>query len=276
MCVTVIRSNIVTSSATEGRMMTVAGFTASFDDLVTAIINVREPNGNRQAALVPDIAGIIADYLPKSAPLDMFGSEEWNSLFGRVAPASPPSPELIDLLQSPCPFFPGKRIDQSHLLVYIPNHVDGKPLTPNSMEEYAKNPKTGQNLSKYDFVGPQIMNRCGGLEGAPCWVLITRNVIPGSRDKSYKTQQTMVESAAKGEWEVPSLRDVIVCVFAKHAKSGFRMLSDRPQLTYTRCREKIRGNQIVVGGLVSAGLHVYCGNHGNPENGISALQKFYC
>jgi len=225
-----------------------------------------------QGALIPELAGIVADYL--YSPYDMFGSEDWNSLFGRVDLAPTPPPELEELLQSKCPFFEGKTVKESHWLVYIPKTVDDKPLTLNTMEEFAKNPKSNINHKsqlRQRWEGDIVREVHGDSNESSCWVLITRHVIPNSRYKSYSKQQALIESSAR-DWQVPSLRDAIVCVFAKYAKSGERMVSDKPW-TFTRCREQARDRQALIGGFDSTGLYVGLSRYEDFKFGILAVRK---
>ena len=94
----------------------------------------------------------------------------------------------------------------------------------------------------------------------PCqeshWVLMSRDVIPGTRSKSYKDQCAILASFA--DFQVPTLLEAAVCVFMEYVATGNRLYSDSPW-TYTRCVEKVKGYemyQTVVGGFSAGGLHV--------------------
>jgi hypothetical protein len=84
----------------------------------------------------------IRNYRP-SALLHSFGAEDWSRYFGEVA-AAPPLPErIVDTLNSPCPFWPGKAVKDSHLLVLIPATVAGEPFSLDLLGELIRHPKGG-------------------------------------------------------------------------------------------------------------------------------------
>ena len=57
------------------------------------------------------------------------GKKEWEKYFGDIG-IEPPLPSNIeDILNEPCSFWPDKKIKETHLLVLIPNTVNGKPFT---------------------------------------------------------------------------------------------------------------------------------------------------
>ena len=85
---------------------------------------------------------------------------------------------------------------------------------------------------------------------------MTRDVLPGSRWKSYEEQCALVSDHANCtglSYEVPGALEAAVVMLLHHVRSGERLYSDNPY-TYTRCREKaINGNPVVVGGFSSGG-----------------------
>ena len=46
-------------------------------------------------------------------------------------------------MDTPCPFWEGKRVRDTHLLALIPSHVVGKPLTLDYLGKLSKDPKEG-------------------------------------------------------------------------------------------------------------------------------------
>ena len=92
------------------------------------------------------------------------------------------------------------------------------------------------------------------------WTLMTRDVLPESRNKNYETQKNLVAQyaqKAKIPYQVPSILDATTCIFMEHVHSGTRLYSDNPW-TYTRCQEKYnKDRQLVVGGFAPAGLDVH-------------------
>jgi len=91
-------------------------------------------------------------------PAIAFGKEKWAIYFGDVGVEPPLPPNIHEILQSPCPFFPGKKVGETHLLTLIPKTVNGKSLTLNSLGELVKSPKQG-NKTKYQEYWKEIKKR---------------------------------------------------------------------------------------------------------------------
>jgi len=63
-----------------------------------------------------------------SVPKIAFGKAEWKKYFGDVG-AEPPLPaNLNKILYSPCPFWPGRKVLETHLLTLIPSHINKENL----------------------------------------------------------------------------------------------------------------------------------------------------
>ena len=108
---------------------------------------------------------------------------------------------------------------------------------------------------------------------------MTRDVLPGSRWKSYEDQCALVSDHANRTglpYEVPGALEAAVVMLLHHARSGERLYSDNP-LTYTRCREKDKdGDTVVVGGFSSGGLDVVSSTSAMSSDsvGVAGLRKF--
>jgi hypothetical protein len=91
---------------------------------------------------------VIASVPQKPAkPASAFGAAEWAAYLGEVG-AEPPLPaHLASLLSSPCPFWPGKRVEETHLLCLIPATVNGRPLTLMALGELVQAPKKAMRQS---------------------------------------------------------------------------------------------------------------------------------
>jgi len=77
------------------------------------------------------------------------GAEEWRSGFGVDVGPVPPIPPSItkELLKSPCPLIRDEKIKNSHVLVLIPQSVDGVPYTALKLHDLcATHNPTGHKL----------------------------------------------------------------------------------------------------------------------------------
>ena len=71
------------------------------------------------------------------------------------------------------------------------------------------------------------------------WVLMTRDVLEGTRDKNYSKQAKIVTEFRQKSglpYEVPHLLDAAVCIFMIHASTGIKLYGQNPW-TYTHCQE---------------------------------------
>jgi hypothetical protein len=205
-------------------------------------------------------------------PEKAFGPKEWFIHFKtrlKNIPRLPP--DIADILSSSCPFWPGKKVHETHLLVLVPQTVNGRPLTLKTLGELVKKPRQGHS-TQYSYF------HLGGytdLAAPPShWVLLTRDVIKGSRKKSYLDQQVLLNQPGHGIYAVPTILDAIICIFMEYVRSGTRLYSDKPW-TYTRCQENFNANwQLSVGGFAWGGLSVSYSISGDRGlDGIAGSRK---
>jgi hypothetical protein len=79
-------------------------------------------------------------------PFPPFTKDKWATYFGDVG-AVPPLPRNLDaILSEPCPFFPGQRVRDTHIVCLFPKTVNGKVLTMNSFGEIIQHPRTGRPM----------------------------------------------------------------------------------------------------------------------------------
>jgi hypothetical protein len=105
---------------------------------------------------------------------------------------------------------------------------------------------------------------------------MTKDILPGSRNKNYANQQKMiVELGAKSliGYEVPGTLEATACILSQYFGSNIRLFSDDPW-TYTHCKEKVEDGSIVVGGFTKEGLDVDNSSYIGSYLGVAALRKF--
>lgn len=255
-----------------------------------AIVHNPQEAEGRPKGLPSPIVDLVVSYLEVfSGRASIFGKNEWDTLCGRVALAPSLPSDIEQIWQSPCPVFPGKRICETHVLVYLPLLVDKKPLTLNSFGEIAKRyfPKNEAGYTKF-YCGKLDADALGDRPNErSSWVLMTKDVIPGSRKKSYAEQQTLVtDLAAKAfaPYEVPMTLEASVCIltqyFSSYNNSQTRLFDWDPGImswTYTHCQDFLNaGYKMVVGRFVSDGLEVcigYLDCYDEEQIGVAALRK---
>jgi WD40 repeat protein len=239
-----------------------------------------------KAALVnasPQPAASLAPVLPKSSakpalPAIAFGKEEWATYIGDVDDVPPLPPDIDKILQSPCPFWPDKKVGETHLLTLIPKKVNGKPLTLNYLSSLI--PKHGKAM-QYSWYWDEIKKEYGEkpLQNS-YWALMTRDVIPGSRGKRYNDQARLLKELsqkAKVPYEVPHLLEAVTCIFMEYLRTEKDLYGENP-LTYTRCQERVSSIPdltLVVGHFEHNHLYSTIGVYYNNEDDEGEHNQFF-
>lgn len=201
------------------------------------------------------------------------GPKKWKNI-ANIGEAGPIPQGMIKILKQPCPFFKGKQVGQTHMLVWIPSSLNGNPLTLNSLGQFVKAKSFPANDNGYEYAYLSIKDQIGDkIIENPGWVLITKNVLPESKEKSYNYQKEMVEKYTG--YDVPKALEMTFCIFAKYYSSNTRLFSVDP-FENTRCQDEVDGNHVVIGGFTSSGLSVERDNIFCDEDyGIAAIRKVF-
>ena len=209
-----------------------------------------------------------------------FGNDKWAQCFGtdvvqnednREEFSSLPSDDFIADCKKFKSIFPERNAKDSLMLVRLPKTLNGG-LTLKSLEELAK-----KYFSDSDSIWTDIVQELGDKSiDKSHWVLMTKDVLPGSRNKSYGEQQKIVADLAENSligYEVPETLESAACILSQYFGSNIRLFSDNP-LTYTRCKDEVLGYQTIVGGFGPAGLIVDCSFYSDDDSGVAAPRKF--
>jgi energy-coupling factor transporter ATP-binding protein EcfA2 len=210
-------------------------------------------------------------------PEEAFGAKAWKDYFGVEVGTAPLLPANIDeILNSSCPFWPGKQVKDTHLLVLVPATVNSRPFTLDLLGELIKSPQGSGSKTQYRYYdGGTVQEELGAKSpGSSYWVLMTRDVLPGSRSKTYDAQKELVAAHARRlrlPYKMPDALSAATAILLHHARTGERLYTDDPW-TYTRCQEKVLGNKypVIVGGFSSGGLYGVL----SSSSVVSCLRKF--
>jgi tetratricopeptide (TPR) repeat protein len=202
-----------------------------------------------------------------------FGKAQWEKYFGVVG-AEPPLPENIyGILNSPCPFWKEKKVHETHVLVLVPQTVNGRRLTLKNLGELVQKPLQGGHATNYNVFA------LGEYVDQPAkshWALLTRTVIEGSRNKLCKDGKALLAQYSQKTnivYEIPTVLDAAVCNFMEYVRSGTWLYGENPW-TSTWCQEKYDAKYyLVVGGVSGSGLGVRSNLIANECNGVGGLRK---
>ena len=206
-----------------------------------------------------------------------FGKAEWKTYFGDIGDEPSLPNDIEETLNSPCPFSGGEsvKVKDTHMLVLVPATIDGQQVTLNRLQELMQHPKQGHKTNYRFYDSSWTKDEHGNTPvGRSHWVLMTRDVIPESRRKSYDNQKAMLEGT---DYVLPQAVEAVACILAEFVASGTYLYGRDPLITYTRCTETVKGKYpVVVGGFGSDGLVVYYDFHDFDYDiyGVGALRKF--
>jgi hypothetical protein len=167
--------------------------------------------------------------------------------------------------------FPGKSIRETHVLVRMP-----KGLTIKKLGKLAKK-YFPSNIHGYRYTWQGVIDKLADKSiNESVWLLMTKDVLLGSRNKTYNQQKVIVDELAKTtgvDYQIPTILEAATCILAEYSRSKNRLFSDNP-LIYTRCRDNIQNYQMAVGGFYSSGLRIIDNYFEKKFIGIAILRKF--
>jgi hypothetical protein len=210
---------------------------------------------------------------------EAFGAKEWAQYFGEVGEEPCLPPDIAEILDSACPFWPAKSVRDTHLLVLIPSTVDGKAFTLDLLEALIQNPRGRGHCTRYFLYNDEVQRSSGDVYSSSAyWVLTTRGVLPGSRSKLYTDQQALVTACAREtglSYELPGALEAATVIFSYYVCGGERLYSDA-LWTYTRCQELLDDQSpVIVGGFKPEGIDVdYYLNVYFHDYGVATCRRF--
>ncbi|MGA8164513.1 MAG: U-box domain-containing protein, partial [Waddliaceae bacterium] len=178
-----------------------------------------------------------------------FGKADWERYFGEVEEEPPLTDDIKKILQGPCPFWKGKRVEETHLLTFIPAMVNGIPLSLNYLEQLIRQPRGGGHATKYTSSN-EVQKGYGHYRGPHRWVWMTKDILEGSKYWDFFEQKTLYSSCrgkyASPAWasalffsyELPNVLEATVSILMHHAKTGKRLYVDN-----TLCHEQYDRDQ---------------------------------
>lgn len=209
-----------------------------------------------------------------SSPQMAFGKNKWGKYFGDVGIEPPLPPNISEILQSPCPFWRGKKVEETHMLVLIPKSVNGAAFTIGSLGKMIENPSIWGHKAKYYYEYGKLSERkdprdCKTVEelkdkehAHSYWALITKHPIPAGDHKTYAEQQGLIKSP----YSTPKALELATAVLMHHVQTGQQLF-----LGYGWCQETIffgygSFHVLVNGGPNWDGFHIKCPHRYHAES----------
>ena len=194
---------------------------------------------------------VLRDFDPENIA---FGKADWEKRFGDVGDVPPIPEKMAEILNAPCPFNPGKQVGDTHMLVLIPHTVNREPFTLNLLQELIQKHKE-KEASRFACYSDDVKNKLGDKQfGKAHWILMTKDVIPGSRNKTYDEQKQLVQDKGEDDYELPRAIEAAVSILMHYFKTDEHLYVKDPW-TFTRCQETVTENQwpVAIGGFSVGG-----------------------
>lgn len=176
-----------------------------------------------------------------------FGKKEWEKHYGNVGQEPKLNyRQMIKILCSPCPFWKGKKVYQTHMkFILIPKTVDGKKMSKVVLDHCVRNPKEG-NPTVLSYLLTEKLVFFEEID-EPYYVLITDCVVPGTKGKSFQEQQDLV-TKIDPFYSIPKIMEIALGICSTHINSGSKEIYLFPaHRIVSRCQELMEGTSIAVG-----------------------------
>ncbi len=192
----------------------------------------------------------------------VYGKTLWNQFIGDIGEVPSLPKEFVMELEKPCPFScdPNVKVKDTHVVIWIPEKVNGQPLTLNIFKKFMKishilkvspnNVEIDDRRKKSlwgDFISERYntetpLKEWGDLAIKKSgWFLFTKEIIQGSANKSFDEQKVLIEKHPS--YEVPTLQETCICQFLHYLKTAENLY---PFAKRTRCQEKYKDTSICV------------------------------
>jgi hypothetical protein len=174
-------------------------------------------------------------------PSCVFGKKEWTKYLGDIGDEPYLSKRAaLKLLNADCPLSIDKKTKDTHLLVLIPSHIDGRPLSLNRWIEIINAPKK-RNSKTYTFRTSRdfpAFDHVFKKEAPPShWVLMAKKTTLDCRAHLISESILRLNKRAKTTYQLPSTLDAATILWMNYFASQeqiFRGLS----MSGTACQEE--------------------------------------
>lgn len=206
-----------------------------------------------------------------------FGKQQWAEYLGDIGEEPPLPKNIVEILKGPCPFWPEKKVVDTHMLVLIPKTINNIPCNLSNLllENLQKIPCIIDS-GFYGFTQEQKSSYFDELVSHSHWVLMTKYMLEESKGKNYSAQEAIVAEYTKKigiNYEIPTLLDAIVCIIMHPLQSRKRLFID----TFLRFKENNPGRPLCIN--THNPLHPYITSifhFKDPKAGMAVLRRFLC
>ena len=136
----------------------------------------------------------------------IFDQNDWKDSFGTVGKQLPLPSGINAVLEENCPFIRGKKVKDTHILVFIPRTLRGVSLNLNEMQKLTECTSLKLELTKeaQQVLGNPWFDK-------PYWMLITKEFIPNTEGKTldYQIKQLKKKKFKQLDYEMPCALEIV-------------------------------------------------------------------
>jgi hypothetical protein len=229
--------------------------------------------------------------LPKLLGKNFLGAAEWQRGFQVNVGVVPPIPKSItkELLESDCPLHPGEKIKDTHILMLVPETVNGEPYSAVKLGELCAKTKGSGDKLIYDggdwATAWKFQDWAKAQQAQSEWVLLPKSdpdpkrvpAVKHFRSKDIAAQQS-VHTDHYADYREANALEVMTAALLNDVVNGEpRMLAPiKDNGNYLRCVEpNASGGRVLVGYFGADGLqvHVDHGDYAHASVGRALARK---
>lgn len=216
------------------------------NEIILNILSFLEYNDLEITGKVSSVWKVLSEILiRKAASLKTrrlaFGRNAWK-LIGDSGVEPPLSRKIDEIMNRTCPFWPEKKISETHMLVLLPKTMNRKTMTFNQLNELELETKDNRNISI--STTDTIKNLFGSvpIENSR-WVLISKEIIPGTLNENYCVQVKKIDDIAKKTglpYSMPSFLETVLCTVSDLVKpdESYSLFGGLEKYQFTRCKSE--------------------------------------
>ena len=224
----------------------------------------------------------------RNVPIVVFTQSHWKKYLGQITNCPPLPKHIYELLESPCPFWKGKRVQDTHVLVLIPGMLNKKSLTLNRIEKAIEDTQAIEKIKKLRW-GRKIKKKYGNNKvKSAYWALITKEIIPKSRVKELDEQAQMIK-AIHPKYKIPRPHELLLAYAFYLFHNGKELFTSSEDYNpeWTRCKIASKEKGYLLFGSYRDGANLelirpleYCDDtwdnatiNGDPSAGTAAVYR---
>lgn len=205
-----------------------------------------------------------------------------HKMLGTLPEKLPPLPENIaEIMGSPCSIYPGKKIEETHVLALIPEESGSLNQFASKISKIYR-----ENTLQFEYSRDEIREKYADTPFSPThWVLMTKDVLPKSKGMAFEDQLTQLSPLVRKSgmrYQVPTLQQSLVAIMTHRIATReilYPVVGTRygPNWTLTYVKETLKDSYtgLVVGAFSASGVQIGSNftPYGNENIGLAFLQE---